>query len=128
VISDTFKIEDSYNCVGQGGNSATQSGTCDIWIDLPSTKTILFSVEGIVEKKDPEKDFGSIYVDESANPIAEIKSDKSGGGCIMDELKTNNGSLSLSQGVHHIQFKVDTDDGLYHDDVYFTFTVTIQNP
>jgi hypothetical protein len=127
TFSATFRVENSYNCIGQGGNSATQSGTCDIWIYLPSAKAVTLSVEGNVETVDMNKDVGEIYLDEATSPEVRIEGHDGGNDCTMVP-EDDDATITLGSGIHHIQFYADTMDGLYHVGAYFTFTVTIQNP
>ena len=159
VISDTFRVEDSGGDSGNcgGSNNHIQSGTCDIWIYLPSTKTVTLSVEGNTERQNQPFDFGLIYVDGAADPEVWVSGTQEGRGC---DMMVHNSSVcpyntkcqeallpcdlapnicqypghipevqtTLGAGVHHIQFKVDTCDERYHVGEYFNFSVTIQNP
>ncbi|HBG28635.1 MAG: hypothetical protein A2Y10_00065 [Planctomycetes bacterium GWF2_41_51] len=83
TFSVAFKVENSGNCFGD--NYEIQSGTCDVWIYLPFTKTITLSLKGNTERRNQEYDFGLIYVDEAENPEVWISGTTEGEGCGTEE-------------------------------------------
>jgi len=120
-IYSVFIFDDSSDC---GGNDYRHTGTATLVFDLasPLYVTTDTKIDGNVETEDAGYDESRIAID--GIDVVTIVSTETDGGCTMEpKTKYLETPILLSAGCHKIEFKTDTGDGAWHQNMRHDFDV-----
>jgi hypothetical protein len=117
-ITFGFKIEKSQNC--GGANGQVQQGTLSCSFTLQAETVVSISVSGSVEFQAASFDFGTLSLGGVSAQISGVGNNL---GCTFGEVSDSK-TVTLPAGSHTFTASVDTDDGLYHDDSTYTFSLS----
>ena len=124
-----FKVENSANCVEEGGNPNTQQGTATANIQItgssPVTLDLYFS--GIGEAQSAGYDLIKFLL--NGVVIGDGQAPGGGLGCLSDSVLVNPADQqTLDPGSHTLVIDFTTNDGAYHVDAYYEIELKLLVP
>ena len=124
-----FKVENSANCVEEGGNPNTQQGTATANIQITGDSPVNLEIDfsGVGEAQSAGYDLIKFIL--NGEVIGDGQAPGGGLGCASDSVLVNPADQqTLEPGSHTLVIDFTTNDGQYHVDAYYEIALRLTVP